>query len=623
MAFGIISNREIRFDDVMQKLSAAKSNISGSTTENCDRRGYRNDDPAPTSAAMLISCGCADATSVSLPKLPDGIDLQCDSIKGRVLVAQKSLSVGDEVLREAPLLFAMADSRLGHEVLKGFCLRCARPRPKLLEGFASSCLCGHGFCCKECSEIHADIHRYECRLLRRGLPGLHAESGGWRDGLTSDHCSSAGKKVNEYRLAQSESRVWTYTQFVLRAASLKFARRTEWDRLMQLEAHTQTRAQRYPQKSNTLRSLAARLSAILTDEEVPLSVEDTVRVLDIVAVNGVRLQLSPEASLIGVYATFSLLEHSCVSTCLYYPAVEGDDGIGASPNGSIHGCPAEIVLRSRSTLKPGMPLSISYVPVDQPLFLRQRNLRGDKCFRCGCDRCRDPTECGSDLAALRCGCGGLLKPPITNADYDLAVAGVEPEEGTPREGSSDFSCAICGVTLPVEVAFRMTEEAASVWLEAASAAAIGGSEAAESLERLRRRCGRQRGSAVFVAYLCDVELALTIAKHYDGSRLAVCPEGEARAAEAAGLRALEVAKQVLPDYDAQLMRIQSGIAKARLVLLRFCRPAERSNAFRETFRTLLLAADQARVCFGRSSRKHRELSELAAELRQAIARHCG
>lgn len=271
-----------------------------------------------------------------------------------------------------------------------------------------------------------------------------------------------------------------------------------------------------------------------------------------------------------------------------------------------------MVVRSRTDVKAGHRLTISYVPLNVPLLLRQRKLREEKYFRCRCPRCLDSGEADSELGAVSCRCGGLLRPPL-DPDYDLSPS----MKGVSDDG--DFQCRDCGAKLSVGSAASLMERALADCEEAAAATALFRES---NLERLRELCKHFSGVMVpvFARYLYDVRLGIFLTRlwRFGDAPLHTCPKEVALEVEDTLSRALPVAQRILPGTDPELCDILGALGKARVILLRFCGPANRMPALQEAARNISEAEKQARRCFGEDCPKRNELQKLAVFLREKL-----
>lgn len=102
----------------------------------------------------------------------------------------------------------------------------------------------------------------------------------------------------------------------------------------------------------------------------------------------------------GLFYKACMMEHSCVPNCYF----QFDERRGY-----------RISVVAGKDIARGEHLRIMYTNMLWATHMRQEHLTLTKHFVCGCQRCRDPEELGSYLAALRCtksraSCSGLLLP---------------------------------------------------------------------------------------------------------------------------------------------------------------------------------------------------------------------
>ena len=97
----------------------------------------------------------------------------------------------------------------------------------------------------------------------------------------------------------------------------------------------------------------------------------------------------------ALYEAASLLNNSCLPSC----------------RREFSG--AEISVVTSRAVMAGEELTICYSGLLQPTFKRQTVFSQTKHFTCGCARCQDPAELGSDFTAVVCSeCGELLRPTL-------------------------------------------------------------------------------------------------------------------------------------------------------------------------------------------------------------------
>lgn len=123
------------------------------------------------------------------------------------------------------------------------------------------------------------------------------------------------------------------------------------------------------------------------------------RVIDEYAVEDSQRLTDATGGALALYPTTYLLAHSCLPNT--YQTFEDDL--------TLH----RIRIFAARDIKKGEPITKMYIT--DPLSvttMRQINLRRKKFYTCDCERCKDPTELGTFLSALKCvgGCVGYLLP---------------------------------------------------------------------------------------------------------------------------------------------------------------------------------------------------------------------
>lgn len=111
------------------------------------------------------------------------------------------------------------------------------------------------------------------------------------------------------------------------------------------------------------------------------------KIFGIIETNAMYISLPTEIEISGIYPTACLLEHSCVPNCGYRFDMR---------NGF------KIILESARDIKCGEDLTTSYSHILWTTQLRQQHLKDMKYFSCTCQRCKDPTELGTNFSTLRC-----------------------------------------------------------------------------------------------------------------------------------------------------------------------------------------------------------------------------
>lgn len=149
------------------------------------------------------------------------------------------------------------------------------------------------------------------------------------------------------------------------------------------------------------------------------SSEELHRICGII-VNALSINLEHGQEICALYPNACLMEHSCMPNCLYTFDFSKQ---------------FRISMIAGRDIKKGEHLSIMYTHMLWGTQMRHEHLMTNKYFRCECARCKDPTELGTYLSALKCigdnlaNCNGLLLPI------------------DPQAVDTDWTCCVCPVRL--------------------------------------------------------------------------------------------------------------------------------------------------------------------------------
>lgn len=147
------------------------------------------------------------------------------------------------------------------------------------------------------------------------------------------------------------------------------------------------------------------------------------RICGIIETNYMCINLPSGIELSGVYYTACMLEHACQPNC--YFQFDQCDGFRIS------------VIVGRN-IERDEHLIIMYSNMLWGTHMRQEHLAMTKHFLCKCDRCRDPTEYGSNFSALLC-----------MGDEGESCDGIHlPKD--PLEIKSDWACTKCPIMISGE-----------------------------------------------------------------------------------------------------------------------------------------------------------------------------
>ena len=98
------------------------------------------------------------------------------------------------------------------------------------------------------------------------------------------------------------------------------------------------------------------------------------------------IQLSQQPEGKGLYPIFAIMSHYCVCNARY----------------TLNPKTLAMYVRARSNINKGDEISVQYLSALYGNFKRRHKIRQEWYFDCMCRRCSDPTECGSNVSAIKC-----------------------------------------------------------------------------------------------------------------------------------------------------------------------------------------------------------------------------
>jgi len=127
----------------------------------------------------------------------------------------------------------------------------------------------------------------------------------------------------------------------------------------------------------------------------------------------------------AIYPTFSFLSHSCICNTRYI--IHPDDSMD---------------LRAQVDIKKGDEFSIQYISFLFGNTKRRGDIKACWMFECGCSRCEDTSELGSNLSALLCqDCQGTVLPK--SSDLNESTWSCEScSAEVPRTTATDIFCKL-------------------------------------------------------------------------------------------------------------------------------------------------------------------------------------
>lgn len=153
--------------------------------------------------------------------------------------------------------------------------------------------------------------------------------------------------------------------------------------------------------------------------------QEILRMIGILRTNGMKLEPSvyncSGSPGVALYPIYCLINHACYNNTNY---VKFPD---------LH-----LELRSQLPIRKGQEIFTRYISSTIGNVRRRQDIRRYWFFDCECDRCRDPTEMGTLMSALRClSCDSGFLLPVDGLDYE-----------------SDWACDGCSKT----VKFKTVDE---------------------------------------------------------------------------------------------------------------------------------------------------------------------
>ena len=118
--------------------------------------------------------------------------------------------------------------------------------------------------------------------------------------------------------------------------------------------------------------------------------------------------------IVGIILTnsFEVVGGGCPLIGLFYPPAMMNHHCVGNVRITLDDTHKMTVYASRQ-IKKNTPIKFNYVRSLDTTWSRQINLLDNKFFTCGCERCLDPAELGSNISSMRClqgDCGGTVQP---------------------------------------------------------------------------------------------------------------------------------------------------------------------------------------------------------------------
>lgn len=339
-------------------------------------------------------------------------EVQTSPELGRHLIATRDLAAGDLILCENPLVYGPRP----HIVEEGPvpCIGCFR---LIMAEQSPRCDgCGWPVCHTSCEGLKdPNNHGLECLIL-----GLRTEG-----------------VINRFHDFYRQD-----TLLALRCLLLQKKGTKKWEQLMEMESHMEARGEDteiYKLIEERLikyfkENFFERLQDMerLADQSLlpEISPEIVHKICGIIDVNALEINQDGEVS--ALYPTAYLLEHSCICNTYH-----------------VFGEPTQnykITLKAAVRIKKGEHISTMYTHALWGTQARREHLMESKYFSCHCRRCKDPTELGTYLSALRC------------IGIDDRTCGGNQLPIDPCDDKTEWACDKCPVKLTSdEVAFLVNK----------------------------------------------------------------------------------------------------------------------------------------------------------------------
>lgn len=315
-----------------------------------------------------------------------------DKKLGKYLRANQNLPAHTRMFTEAPSIVGPKWNTKDDNpnVISFSCVGCFEPI-KDLQFKCSSCL--WPACSPECiGLITPELHDLECELLKYGKgPKQEGDLMSMKDYYRSD----ALLPLKIIWLQKKNPDLYR----TIMAMEIQDSRRCETDK---------TKAE------ERINYILDNFMSSLHEEEAKTGKEiiwkkDAVtfrKIYDILETDSMYLTMSTGTVICALYPTAYLFEHSCIPNCGHnFDMLNG----------------FKIISMSTVPLKAGCHLQINFSNTLWSTQLRQQHMKEYRKVSCLCDRCKDPSELGTNLSTLKCfsfeadSCEGYQQPTAPTA----------------------------------------------------------------------------------------------------------------------------------------------------------------------------------------------------------------
>ncbi|OXA58556.1 SET domain-containing protein SmydA-8 isoform X2 [Folsomia candida] len=283
-----------------------------------------------------------------------------NEVYGRYLVAARDLPQGTIVLTESPLV--VGPKRTTYPV----CLGCHQR----VDCSYHCSKCGFPVCNESC-ENNPNHSENECPIFQKG--------------------HSIGSRITDPTSCHPAYEAVT----PLRCILLRSRDPAKWARLNTMEHHNEYRSTLTTlwnrNEVNTLKLIREWYK--MKDEYDAETIHTCIGFVD---VNCFEIKYQ-NIEICGLYPETSLMGHDCVPNTVH---------------ATTTGPSFRMIVRTSLPIRKGEIISTSYVDALKTTTRRRKFLKNTKYFDCFCPRCKDPTEFGTFLSAMKCGqcSSGYLLP---------------------------------------------------------------------------------------------------------------------------------------------------------------------------------------------------------------------
>lgn len=309
---------------------------------------------------------------------------------GRHMIATRDIKQGEMILKEKP---AIIGPRISCPAL---CLACGKNLEPQKIGdildFYKCTKCNWPMCGPECEK--ADIHKTECKAM-------------------SDRKYKCNVKYERPDKVEAAYCVIS----PLRVLFMKQTNPMQYENILNLESHLENRINTplYVVLKANLVTFAVQVLGLPFDEETIL------KVASIFDTNSFDVRSPDGAKRIrGIYCTASMMNHSCRPNTRH--VFLGDEH--------------HMAVIATVHIAKGDLITATYTQSLWGTLDRRRHLKTYKYFDCECDRCKDPTEFGTNLGNIYCSVCNGLGAPTTNQEAMLLST-------NPLDETAPWKCEKC------------------------------------------------------------------------------------------------------------------------------------------------------------------------------------